>query len=112
MKPLVKLLSASMPRAGHHAIEMVMKGLFHERFAYCEFYTITGCCKMIPCAKTGEHAAAGALVFMQKTHGPRHSPAYLQFSLGMEAAYSNGFFRKWCALKNDRVLARVPTSNS
>jgi tetratricopeptide (TPR) repeat protein len=131
-----------MPRAGHHAIEMVLKGLFHDKFAYCEFYTIPGCCKMIPCARAAEYAAAGALVFMQKTHdhnltdpipasvdgilvqvrepvaralsnyeldvvklGPRHSPAYLQFSLGMEAAYSNAFFKKWCALKNDdRVL--------
>lgn len=141
MKPLVKLLSVSMPRAGHHAVEMVMKGLLHDKFAYCEFYTIPGCCKMIPCARTAEHAAAGALVFMQKTHdhnltdpiptsvdgilvqirepvaralsnyeldvrklGPRHSPAYLQFSLGMEAAYSNAFFKKWCLLKNDRVF--------
>ena len=141
MGRLIKLLSVSMPRAGHHATEMVLKRLFHDQFVYCEYYTAPNCCKKIPCTKGAEYEAAGALVFMQKTHdhdltdpvptslegilvqvrepvaralsnyeldletvGPPHSPAYQQFWLGHEAAYSDAFFTKWCSLKDGRAL--------
>lgn len=136
-----RIFSVSMPRAGHHVAEMILRGLFGDRFAYCEFYTIADCCKQIPCARMKQHEADGALVFMQKSHdhkltdpvpagvdglfvqvrepvaralsnyeldlrtvGPPHSDAYQKFWLGMEAAYSDGFFRKWCALDDPRVL--------
>lgn len=141
MTELIKLLSVSMPRSGHHATTMVLEGLLREQFAYCEYYNPPSCCRKIPCVKTAEYRAAGALVFMQKTHdhdltnpipgsvegilvqvrepvaralsnyeldlktvGPRHSRAYLEFKLGQEAAYSDAFFKKWCSLKDRRVL--------
>ena len=121
-----------MPRAGHHATEMVLRYLLRDAFAYCEHYTVADCCKEFPCARAAAHAAGGARIFMQKSHdhlladsfapgfdgaliqvrepvtralsnyelnlqtvGPPHSLAYQKFWLGMEAAYTDGFFRKW-----------------
>ncbi len=120
---------------------MVLRGLLETNFAYCEFYSIPECCKRIPCSRTAEFAAAGANVFMQKSHdhelrdplpnavggilvqvrepiaralsnyeldlvhvGPPHNLMYQRFWLGLEAAYTAGFFRKWCASGDPRVL--------
>jgi tetratricopeptide (TPR) repeat protein len=63
-----KLLSVSMPRAGHHVTEMVLGRLFGSRFRYCEYYTPPDCCKSLPCTRMPSADAAGALVFMQKSH--------------------------------------------
>ncbi|HYZ31594.1 MAG TPA: tetratricopeptide repeat protein [Crenalkalicoccus sp.] len=38
------------------------------------------------------------------TVGPPHSPAYQRFWLGLEAAYTIGFIRKWCAKPDRRTL--------
>lgn len=65
---MLRLFSVSLPRAGHHVAEMVLGRLFGARFSYCEFYTIEGCCRAIPCRRIPEHDRAGALVFMQKSH--------------------------------------------
>jgi len=65
---MLRLLSVSLPRAGHHVAEMVLGRLFGPRFAYCEFYTIRTCCKSIPCTRMPGHEAAGAVLFMQKSH--------------------------------------------
>ncbi len=65
---MLRLLSVSLPRAGHHVAEMVLGRLFGPRFAYCEFYTIRTCCKSIPCTRIPAHAGAGAVLFMQKSH--------------------------------------------
>ena len=138
---MLSLFSVSMPRAGHHVAEMVLGRLLGPRFAYCEFYTIRTCCKAIPCARIPAHAAAGAALFMQKSHdhdladradpafdglliqvrepvaralsnyeldlrtvGPAHSPEYMRFWLGLEAAYTVGFIEKWCAAPDPRAF--------
>lgn len=38
------------------------------------------------------------------TVGPTHSNAYQRYWLGMEAAYTTGFIRKWCTAGDDRFL--------
>ena len=38
------------------------------------------------------------------TVGPPHSNAYQRYWLGMEAAYTTGFIRKWCTSGDDRFL--------
>ncbi|MBX9698812.1 MAG: hypothetical protein K2X74_05215 [Acetobacteraceae bacterium] len=138
---MLNLFSVSMPRAGHHVAEMVLGRLLGSQFAYCEFYTIRGCCKAIPCARIPSHEAAGAVLFMQKSHdheltdpadpgfdglliqvrepvaralsnyeldlrtvGPPHSPQYMRFWLGLEAAYTVGFIEKWCAAPDPRAF--------
>ena len=138
---MLSLFSVSMPRAGHHVAEMVLGRLLGSQFAYCEFYTIRSCCKAIPCTRIPDHAAAGAVLFMQKSHdhdltdpsdpgldglliqvrepvaralsnyeldlrtvGPPHSPEYMRFWLGLEAAYTVGFIEKWCATPDPRAF--------
>lgn len=65
---MLSLFSVSMPRAGHHVTEMVLRRLFGTRFEYCEFYTPGDCCRRIPCARLAERAATGAVLFVQKSH--------------------------------------------
>jgi len=38
------------------------------------------------------------------TVGPSHSDAYQRYWLGLEAAYTKGFIRKWCTTPDDRFL--------
>jgi tetratricopeptide (TPR) repeat protein len=57
-----------MPRSGHHVLEMMLGRLLGRQLYYCEFYSIPGCCHAIPCTRTAEFAAAGARVFIQKSH--------------------------------------------
>jgi len=140
---MLRLFSVSMPRAGHHVAEMVLGRLLGPKFVYCEFYTIKTCCKHIPCTRIAQHAAAGALMFMQKTHdhnlsdpvsggfdgvlvqvrepvaralsnyeldlasvGAPHSLAYQRFWLGLEAAYTDGFIRKWCGADRQSLVLK------
>lgn len=62
---MIHVLGASMPRSGHHLLEMILKNALRDRFAYCEFYE-PGCCKSIPCVL--ESKIGGASIFMQKSH--------------------------------------------
>jgi hypothetical protein len=63
-----RLFSVSLPRSGHHVLEMTLGRLLGRQLYYCEFYSIPGCCQTIPCSRTDEFAAAGAQVFIQKSH--------------------------------------------
>jgi hypothetical protein len=63
---MVHVVGVSMPRSGHHLLEMILKNTLEDKYSYCEFYE-KGCCKSIPCksqAKTkGRHK-----LFLQKSH--------------------------------------------
>jgi tetratricopeptide (TPR) repeat protein len=65
---MLKFFSVSMPRAGHHVTEMVLRRLLGAKFKYCEFYRAVDCCRSIPCTKTSTAQSEGAIVFMQKSH--------------------------------------------
>jgi len=65
---VIRVLSVSMPRSGHHVLEMVLTRLLRDRFHYCEFYTIPDCCRSIPCVRTDVVERSDSLMFMQKTH--------------------------------------------
>jgi hypothetical protein len=64
---MVHVLGVSMPRSGHHLLEMILKNTLRDKFSYCEFYE-QGCCKSIPCTSEDKMATQEAGVFMQKSH--------------------------------------------
>ena len=135
------IFSVSLPRSGHHVVEMVLGRLLRSQFHYCEFYTAENCCRKIPCQRMHHHQTEGAIAFMQKSHdhelidpisssfdnimvqvrepiaramsnyelnlatlGLPHSIAYMRYWLGLEAAYTVGFFEKWCIQRHSQVL--------
>jgi hypothetical protein len=61
---MTHLLGVSMPRSGHHLLEVILKNTLKEDFAYCEYYE-QDCCKSIPCKST---KSCGTYVFLQKSH--------------------------------------------
>jgi SAM-dependent methyltransferase len=65
---MAHVLGVSMPRSGHHLLEMILKNTLGDEFGYCEFYE-AGCCKSIPCKSKDKQVSSlrGAL-FFQKSH--------------------------------------------
>lgn len=64
---MIHVLGVSMPRSGHHLLEMILKNTLRDAFSYCEFYE-PGCCKAIPCTSEAKMAARESVIFMQKSH--------------------------------------------
>jgi hypothetical protein len=64
---MVHVLNVSMPRSGHHLLEMILKNTLRDAFSYCEFYE-KGCCKAIPCTSAAKMATRDSGIFMQKSH--------------------------------------------
>jgi hypothetical protein len=61
---MVHVLGVSMPRSGHHLLEMILKNSLGDKFKYCEFYE-NGCCKSIPCDSLDDF---NDKLFFQKSH--------------------------------------------
>jgi Sulfotransferase domain len=70
---MAHLLCVSMPRSGHHLVQLLLKSVLNKKFAYCEYYTVAGCCKSIPCVAAHHLAIAKDGLFMQKSHDRRRS---------------------------------------
>ena len=49
------LIGASIPRSGHHFLADMMIGYFGPDLFYCEYYTLSNCCKSVPCTRRGEY---------------------------------------------------------
>jgi len=64
---MVHVAGVSMPRSGHHLLEMILKNTLGDKFGYCEFYE-EGCCKSIPCKSKAKREFARSEVFFQKSH--------------------------------------------
>ena len=64
---MVHVLGVSMPRSGHHLLEMILKNTLGDKFSYCEFYE-KSCCKSIPCQSQASKELVGNKLFLQKSH--------------------------------------------
>jgi hypothetical protein len=64
---MVHVLGVSMPRSGHHFLEMILRNTLGNKFGYCEFYE-HGCCKSIPCKSQFQHNFENRELFLQKSH--------------------------------------------
>jgi hypothetical protein len=64
---MVHVLGVSMPRSGHHLLEMILKNSLGDKFDYCEFYE-DNCCKSIPCKLHGNRLSVKGRLFFQKSH--------------------------------------------
>jgi len=64
---MVHVLGVSMPRSGHHLLEMILKNTLGDKFSYCEFYE-DNCCKSIPCQSQTRKELAVNKLFLQKSH--------------------------------------------
>jgi hypothetical protein len=64
---MAHVLNASMPRSGHHFLEIVLRNILQDKFNYCEFYG-KDCCKTIPCNSRRHERSSSGDLFMQKSH--------------------------------------------
>jgi hypothetical protein len=64
---MAHVLGVSMPRSGHHLLEMILKNTLGDKFSYCEFYE-ESCCKFIPCQSKASKVLVGNKLFLQKSH--------------------------------------------
>src|SRR5262249_59362059 len=64
---MAHVLNASMPRSGHHLLEIVLSNILKDKFSYCEFYG-KDCCKTIPCNSWRHERSSSGDLFMQKSH--------------------------------------------
>jgi Glycosyltransferase 61/Domain of unknown function (DUF4214) len=64
---MIHVLGVSMPRSGHHLLEMILRNTLEHQFRYCEFYE-NDCCKTIPCKSPSIKQRAFDGLFLQKSH--------------------------------------------
>lgn len=64
---MIHVVGVSMPRSGHHLLEMILKNTLGDKCSYCEFYE-KGCCKSIPCKSKIKAASGKHKLFLQKSH--------------------------------------------
>jgi len=64
---MVHVVGVSMPRSGHHLLEMILKNTLGAKCTYCEFYE-KGCCKSIPCKSKVKTIKRNHKIFLQKSH--------------------------------------------
>jgi len=64
---MIQVAGVSMPRSGHHLLEMILRNTFGNRFGYCEFYE-DDCCKTVPCQSRDKRDTLKCELFFQKSH--------------------------------------------
>jgi hypothetical protein len=64
---MAHVLNVSMPRSGHHFLEIILGKILGDKFKYCEFYG-ADCCKMFPCKRGRRKHFTSEFLFMQKSH--------------------------------------------